>query len=272
MNVEKWLKNSQLTLDETNIPTARLDCLVLLEDATGKDRGWLLAHPEYELDKKTGILLDIWLARRYKHTPLAYIRQKSEFYGRQFIVNEYTLVPRPESETIIELLKEITRNSPDITLADIGTGSGALAITAKLIAPQTKVFATDIDTECLRVATQNAEKFSVNIAFLHGNLLEPLAGYEHPDLLLVNLPYVPEDFPINTAATHEPKHALFGGKDGLDVYRELVKQICVSPNKPKYILAESLPSQHTILTEIVQGAGYKLMGTDDFIQCFQLAI
>lgn len=269
MTTDDWLQDSTSVLKSSKILTARLDCLVLLEDATGRDRGWLLAHPEFELDKQTRIILDIWLAKRYKHIPLAYIRGRSEFYNHEFIVNEHTLVPRPESETIIELLKQISQGSPEITIADIGTGSGALAISAKLISPASTVMATDIDKECLRIAAQNATILSAEVIFLHGNLLEPLTGQPDPDLLLVNLPYVPDDFPINTAATHEPKHALFGGADGLDLYREMFSQIHSTDRKPEYILTESLPTQHTTLAKIAETSAYVLSGTSDFIQMFR---
>jgi methylase of polypeptide subunit release factors len=335
--VKDWLINSEKRLTSAGIATARLDCLVLLEDATGKDRGWLLAHPEHELQGSEIKNLSTKIAQRAKHVPLAYIRGKAEFYGREFAVNAHTLVPRPETEAMIELLNVVcnresailswqeptkskntqqkrdlststkkastlvrtdggykvvwqppqhnTRpkrirdgvdsrlrgNDKDMFIIDIGTGSGAIAITAKLEHPDATVIATDIDQKCLETARQNAQSLSADIAFFNGNLLEPLLQVPKSNIqvLLCNLPYVLDNFQINTAATHEPRHALFGGPDGLDLYRELFKQIQTHKLKPAYILTESLPPQHGTLTQIAKSANYKLTKTDDFIQLFK---
>lgn len=275
MSVSDWLKQSEAKLKEANIPTARLDCLVLLEDATGKARAWLLAHPEFTLPTEMEISLDTKLIRREQHVPLAYIRGHAEFYGREFKVNEHTLVPRPETETMVELLRETAvddwKNMQGAAIADIGTGSGALAITAKLEFPEAQVIATDIDENCLHVAQGNAEALGASVEFLHGNLAEPLAGaaLKSPfSILLCNLPYVPDEFHINMAATHEPRHAIFGGVDGLDYYREMLAQLAGLPAKPFYIFAESLPPQHEDLAAIAHTAGYTLDAEEDFIQLF----
>lgn len=277
MQTSEWLRQSEAKLKQAGVATARLDCLVLLEDATGKDRAWLLAHPELALTTEVENSLDTKLIRRSAHVPLAYIRGHAEFYGRTFKVNEHTLVPRPETETMVELLLRIAvddwKNMQGAGIADIGTGSGALAITAKLEFPEAQVVAIDIDENCLHTARENAGALHADIAFLHGNLLEPLArradGFDSPfSILLCNLPYVPDNFQINTAATHEPRHALFGGADGLDLYRELFAQIAGLPAKPFYIFAESLPPQHEGLAAIAHAAGYTLDAEEDFIQLF----
>lgn len=226
------------------------------------------------------------IAQRVKHLPLAYIRGHAEFYGREFAVNTHTLVPRPETETMIELLKG--NNMPslshaehynNIIMLDIGTGCGAIAITAKLELPHAHVFASDIDKNCLETARQNAKELGAKIDFLEGDLLQPFADLttarapEFSDLhiiLLANLPYVPNDFHINTAATHEPRHAIFGGADGLDLYRRFFEQIDHNTWKPQYILAESLPSQHKSLAKIAKATGFQLQTTNDFIQLFAL--
>jgi len=338
MTAASWLAKSQAELKAAGISTARLDCLVLLEDATSKDRAWLLAHPEFELPTEVINSLDSKLKRRGQHVPLAYIRGRSEFYGREFTINEHTLVPRPETEAIIEMLKrvrnleadtmvwemerrgrkpgqkhypfekqesasalvktgegyKVTWEKPprrrlsdkpapvhgsglrhhdeDLYIVDIGTGSGAIAISAKLELPEAAVVATDIDEKCLETARANAERLGADVKFLQGNLLEPLdANRPSPTtVLLCNLPYVPDNFQINTAATHEPRHALFGGPDGLDLYRELFAQIASRKNKPQYIICESLPPQHEVLAGIAKAADYALHKTDGFIQLFEL--
>lgn len=267
MITSDWLKQATTKLNEAGVGTARLDALVLLEDATGHDRAYLLAHPEKELASELVSELASKLQKRVEHEPLAYIRGKTEFYGREFIVDNSVLEPRPESETMIELLKTVTGLPSHIV--DVGTGSGALAITAKLEVPTANVSAIDVDPGCLTVARQNAKKHQTEIKFHQGNLLEPLKDSKDKLALLCNLPYVPDSFTINQAAMREPKIAIFGGPDGLDYYRQLFKQIDSFKLNVKYVLAESMPPQHYKLAQIANNEhSYKLQKTDDFIQVF----
>ena len=265
METSKWLTNSQALLKRAGVSTARLDCLVLLEDETGKDRAWLLAHPEYTLEDEELKNVNAKLAQRARHIPLAYIRKKVEFYGREFIVDAHTLVPRPETETMIDLLKQLHLPA-ETQLLDVGTGSGCIAVTTALELNNIQVSACDIDKDCLTIAATNAMKLGARVAFFESNLLE----HAQPcDVILANLPYVPDNFQINTAATHEPRHALFGGDDGLDLYRKLFEQLKTSGKDCTHILTESLPPQHETLTRIAEVAGFALRETDDFIQLFE---
>lgn len=265
MNIALWLKQAKGQLK--NIPTARLDALVLLEDCSGKDRAWLLAHPEFELSDMQGEKLEKLLARRAQHEPLAYLRGKTEFYGREFVVSAAVLEPRPESETMIDLLKKLPKLAAKPSIADVGTGSGALGITAALELPEATVELLEIDPAAIKIARANVDKLSTGILVLRSDLLaESSQDY---DVLLCNLPYVPDDFAINTAATHEPRLAIFGGPDGLDLYRRLFTQIQNAQKQPLYILTEALPSQHDALEQIAKANGYKLHASDDFIQVFE---
>ncbi|CAN5131461.1 peptide chain release factor N(5)-glutamine methyltransferase [soil metagenome] len=269
MTINDWLLSAQKQLKAAKISTARLDSLVLLEDQLRLDRAYLLAHDDAELSPENQAALASQLSRRESHEPLAYIRGFSEFYGRNFVVNKHVLEPRPESETIITLLKQLSPNAK--LIADIGTGSGALAITAKLELPHAEVSAIDIDEECLNVVQINAALHGVNIAYAKGNLLEPFWQSEsnmQPDVLLCNLPYVPTEHPINDAAKHEPALALFGGQDGLDLYRTLFDQLKNLPTKPALIITESLPDQHAELKSLAAQHGYTEQTSEDFIQAF----
>lgn len=280
MSLDVWLAQKTKQLKDTGVSTARLDCLVLLEDALGKDRSWLLAHPETECKGPTLKLLNEQIDRRVGHEPLAYIRGKSEFYGREFAVTPDTLEPRSETETMIDLLKShiphLLKDGP-LYIVDVGTGSGCLAITAKLEFPISTVYATDISEPCLEIAKQNAKKLKADLEFYRGNLLEalPASSVRGHSIILANLPYVPDAHTVNQAAMFEPKIAIFGGPDGLDIYRELFLQIAKSlqfdSEKPQYVLCESLPFQHTELTQIAKTAGYKLKTSEDFIQVFELS-
>lgn len=267
MTTHDWLHSATTTLAATKVPTARLDCLVLLEDATGRDRAWLLAHPEFEVTDVQVKRLETQLTRRAQHVPLAYIRGHTEFYGREFVVNEHVLEPRPETEAMIAILKALPP-AAHMAIADIGTGSGAIAITAKLELPNAVVFATDIDPACLAVARVNAARHHASVTLAHGNLLAPLAD-QPLTTLLCNLPYVPSDHALNQAATHEPRLAIFGGADGLTLYRDLFIQIDTLPTKPTHILTESLPLQHAALADLAAQHHYQLAATNDFVQHFR---
>ncbi|MDB5182312.1 MAG: modification methylase, HemK family [Candidatus Saccharibacteria bacterium] len=274
MNVEEYLKNAINALAYKEVPTARLDVLVLLEDVLSKDRGWLLAHLDLPLDEPTIKKLNELIKRRAGHEPLAYIRGHSEFYGREFLVTADTLQPRAETEIMIDLLKSLKIKNPII--ADIGTGSGCLAITTALELPDSEVYATEINAAALAVARKNAKKLKAGVTFYKGNLLEPVLSADvQPTVLLANLPYVPDDYEINQAAGHEPKIALFGGKDGLDLYRELFALIDDSAKiatKLQFLLTESLPFQHAELAKIAKKHGFKQNVEQDFIQVFERII
>ncbi|MCA9332522.1 peptide chain release factor N(5)-glutamine methyltransferase [Candidatus Saccharibacteria bacterium] len=270
MIASEWLEQAKRQLLEAKIDTARLDSLVILEDITRKTRAWLLAHPEFELTQLQIRNLAKQIDRRAKHEPLAYIRGKTEFYGREFIVNKYTLVPRPETETILDLTNEIDLSVIQ-TVVDVGTGSGAVAIVAKLLFPKLEVIGIDIDKKCIQTAQQNAKLHNVSIDFRQGNLLDPVINDIPNDwLILANLPYVPDSHTINKAAMFEPKHAIFGETDGLDYYRKMFQQIQVMKKKPLYIFTESLPLQHNSLREIVINHNYKQVKEKDFIQEFMI--
>ena len=265
MHIDEWQREAVRVLLDSGIATARLDSLVLLEDAMNTDRTQLLAHPETTLTPGHIKQLSDQIELRSQHVPLAYIRGKTEFYGREFMVSSSVLEPRPESETMITLLKQLSL-SHRVLLADIGCGSGALGISAALELGLNKVYLHDIDHKALAVARQNVTKHHVCADLLHTNLLKNYnAAYE---VLLCNLPYVPDDFSINTAATHEPRVAIFGGPDGLDLYRQLFVQLSALPNKPRYIFTECLPVQHTELVRIAAQRNYRLSLTEDFIQLF----
>lgn len=265
MDLQTILKRGEKKLASSGISSARLDTLILLEDILHKDRSWVLAHPEHKLSKlQTGRL---WrkIERRATHVPLAYIRGHSEFYGRIFKVNRHVLEPRPESETMIDILKRL--NPPaKLSIADIGTGNGAIGITAALEFPSSIVDLYDISSGALAVAKHNSHLHELKMHARKMNLLSrPLRPY---DIVLANLPYVPDHWEINQAAMAEPRIAIFGGPDGLDVYRKLFHQLQRFTWQPKYILTEALPPQHDNLAAIASEHGFKLLSSQDFIQVF----
>jgi release factor glutamine methyltransferase len=282
-NIGEWISNITGIFESSGVPTARLDALILLEDAIGRDRAWLLANTDvglHQVCESTGLtLLKKNINRRIRHEPLAYIRGKSEFYGREYLVTPNTLQPRSETETMITLIKNLLENIPAVSktrswkIVDVGTGSGCLAVTAKLELPTSEVYATDINNKALNIARKNAKLLGADVKFHLGNLVEPLSNIDllHSSsklAVLANLPYVPDSHTINKAALHEPKIAIFGGVDGLDLYRDLFAQILKFKLKSDYILTESLPFQHFDMQKLALSHGYKLLQSEDFIQVF----
>lgn len=267
MTIGEYLKQSAATLANAHINSARLDCLILLEDALLQDRAQLLAHLEYELQGSVVEKLNTKIAQRASHVPLAYIRGKAPFYGREFIVNRSVLVPRPESEAMIALLKKLPLPSRP-RIVDIGTGSGCLGITAALECGAQVVDLYDLDVGALETAKQNATKHQVQANYVQSDLLEHYAG-QH-DVLLANLPYVPTGYPVNKAASHEPKLALFAGEDGLDLYRHFWHQLKMLDVKPQFVITESLASQHDSIRSLALAAGCHLKDTDGLAQSFAL--
>ncbi len=265
MKIKEWLSENTRKLEDAGIATARLDCTVLLEDLIRKDRSWLLAHPEFELNKKEVEQLERQLKRRMSHEPLAYLRGKSEFYGREFIINKHVLEPRPESETVIDLLKSLKIKQP-FNLVDVGAGSGALGITAKLELPNITVEMLELDDEAIKICEKNKQHFNVDVSIKNSDLLG--SATKPYDVILANLPYVPDNYHVNQAAAMEPSIAIFGGPDGLDLYRRLFGQIAKNSMFPRYVLTESLPFQQVELVKIAQLTDYELLKTDDFIQVF----
>lgn len=265
MTTEAFLKHGVAELTNAGVGTARLDMLILLEDVLDIDRALLLAHPETIVSQSDLIKLRAMISERSRHVPLAYIRGVASFYGRDFQVTKAVLVPRPETEDMITLLKKINlADSP--LLADIGTGSGCIAITAALALPGSKVEASDISPAAITLARQNNVRWHAQVVFAVRDLLTgATTAY---DALLANLPYVPDMYEINAAAAHEPTVALFAGPDGLDAYRRLFAQIGRLPTPPPYVLIEALPMQHGSLATLARAHGYTVLYTAGYVQAY----
>jgi release factor glutamine methyltransferase len=271
MNVGEYLAQAEAQLKQAGIDTGRLDCLVLLEDTLGVDRASLLAHPERVVPVRRLHILNNKIAQRSQHTPLAYLRNKADFYGRTFAVTPDVLVPRPETEDMIDLLKQSEFKIPPklvpLKIADVGTGSGCLGLTAALEMPTAGIDLYDIDAKALHVAMHNARTHKVQARALQEDLLSQ-AGIRRYDVILANLPYVPTHHPINKAAWHEPAHAIFAGQDGLDAYRGFWDDIPRLSWQPAYIFTEALPTQHQALARLARTAGYIQTKTKGYTQQF----
>jgi release factor glutamine methyltransferase len=253
MTVKELLGQSRLKLTNAKIPSAILDAEVLLSHTLNQPKEFLYTYPESPINKKQQRQLKKLIKDRSKHIPIAYLTNRKEFYGLDFTINKNVLIPRPETEMIIDEIKnEKTTNE---TIADIGTGSGCIAITLKKLFPQTNIIATDISNKALKVAKRNAINHNVNIKLIHGNLLEKLKG-EKLDIIVANLPYLPIDDKINREKIspeikREPQLALWVNENGLKLYRKLFTQISELSHKPNKILCEIDPTQTKDITKLI---------------------
>jgi release factor glutamine methyltransferase len=269
MTVKDWLTQATKQLADASISSARLDALILLEDLLERERSWILAHSEQKLTKEQTNRLNRQIARRTRQIPLAYIRGFTEFYGRRFMVNKYVLEPRPESETMIGLLKILLLPARPV-IADVGTGSGAIGITAALEIPRAQVDLYDIDSNCLAVAKHNSVLHELHLHAFKRDLLN--RPYRHYDAVLANLPYVPTHWMTSPSIKMEPQLAIDGGSDGLDHYRRLFVQLARQHRPPAFVLTESLPPQHQDLASVASAQKYELRATQDLIQVFSPAL
>lgn len=260
--VEKWLKQANHILKKASISSHNLDSLIILEHVLATDRARLLAHPEMPIPVDHQEKLTQLLTRRSKREPIAYLIGCKEFYGRRFEVNNDCLIPRPESESFINLLKKhlITKQ----TVVDVGCGSGILGITCKLELPTNTVTLSDISASALQIARQNAKVLKASCLFQQANLVPANNNFS---VILANLPYVPTDQALQPELKYEPSLALFAGNDGLMVYECFWQQIKHSP-ATIYVLTESLLTQHNSVERLAMSAGFSLLDSDGLVQLF----
>jgi release factor glutamine methyltransferase len=221
MTVRAALLQGQQILDEAGVPVPRLTAEVLLMRATGHDRAWLYAHADDELIELWWIHYGRYLHQRLKGEPTQYITGRQEFYGREFRVTPDVLIPRPETEHLIENALALAFESA----LDIGTGSGVIAVTLAL-ETRARVSATDISPAALRLAQQNAQRLGARVAFVACDLGAALADRSF-DLVVSNPPYISESDHRTLSSevrNHEPPLALLAGADGLAVYRRLIPE------------------------------------------------
>ena len=272
MTISGALAKGEANLKRVGIGTARLDALVLLEDCTGINRAKLLAEPNKVLNDESINAYLKQIKARSTLMPLAYVRHKSEFYGREFYIDERVLEPRPESEAMIEELLKLIKKGRieprELTIVDVGTGSGALAVTAALEVIPKQSIGIDISADCLKVAEINAKKYQVPLLLEQGDLLAPLdENFKGLAICLANLPYVPDFWQINPAALREPRLAIFGGKDGLRIYGRFFSQLQRHPFI-QYVMTESMPPQHEELRQIANKNNFTEVSLNDFVQVF----
>jgi release factor glutamine methyltransferase len=237
VTLQEALNFAKSALSSRNVEDAGLESEVLLRHALGIDRTQLYLTLKEELTPEQEKTFRELLERRLSGVPLAYVVKHREFYGLDFYINQDVLIPRPETELLVEKALELAKNKPIHTIADVGTGSGIIAVTLAVRLPDVKIYATDISEKALAVALFNAEKHGVvyRITFLKGDLVRPIP--EPCDLIVANLPYV-KRAEITPPIAAEPHQALDGGKEGLDVIKRFCREVKTKLTPGGYVLME----------------------------------
>jgi release factor glutamine methyltransferase len=224
MDVRTALLQGTRLLDDASIAVPRLTAEVLLAHAMRRERVWLFAHPEQELAELEWLHYGRYLHERLQGKPTQYITKRQEFYGREFRVTPDVLIPRPETEHVIEIALKVGQAlSPASRILDIGAGSGAIAATLAL-ETRARVYATEISPAAAAVAADNARRLNARVELVVCDLLSAIAP-QSMDLIVSNPPYVPlaeRDGLQREVRDHEPHTALFGGETGFDVYDRIV--------------------------------------------------
>ena len=231
MTVGAAVRQATSCLKRKRIRSPRLDAELMLGSILGLSRAYLLAHPELHLDSAQAARWESWLRKREGHYPIQYLLGSQEFYGRSFAVGPGVLIPRPETELVVDVCLERldAMDRPNPKVLDVGTGSGAIAVTLAAERSRLRVTATDISRRALAVARRNAARHGCEsrIEFLEGRDLTPLERRAvRWDLVVSNPPYVAtaDRGRVDRAvAAHEPGAAVFAGPDGLEMYETLLK-------------------------------------------------
>ena len=252
---------SQALLQAQSHGLDRLDAQLLLLHALGKsaqERAWLLAHDTDELPPGAQAVLDAWVRRRAASEPLAYITGHQEFFGLDLAVDARVLVPRPDTETLVEWALDVLQapTSAVPTVLDLGTGSGAIALALKATRPDLGVSAIDYSADALAVARANAQRLGLAGQFSQGAWL---AGLAQPDArfdaIVSNPPYVAAQDKHLDALTFEPLQALASGADGLDDIRQIITQAPAHLNPGGWLLLEHGYDQAAAVRALLLDAG-----------------
>ncbi len=256
MDIEKALQELTNTI-KTISSSPKLDSEILIMEALKISRAYLHAHKNKQLSSQEEKILIKLGKRRKQKEPMAYITGKKEFWSREFLVTTDTLIPRPESELLVEEALKFTQGNPSTRILELGTGCGAIAISLALERPKTSIMATDISQKTLDQAIKNARQHNVeNIQFIKSNWFKRIKKRKF-DLIVCNPPYIKEKDPSLKELAFEPQSALISGSDGLEAIRH------ISTNAKEYLshngvlILEHGNTQEKEVAEILTAAKWK---------------
>ena len=244
--------------EATRAGLARMDAQMLLLHLMGQDshaRAWLIAHDDQLLSSEQHQRWDELVRQRLRGMPVAYLTGGKDFYGLRLQVDARVLDPRPDTETLVDWALELIPANTPCRAADLGTGSGAIALALKSQRPQAEIWAVDASADALAVARANALRLGLPVQFAQGDWLEPLAGQGF-DLIASNPPYIPSADPHLAALTHEPLSALASGGDGLDDIRLIIEQAPAHLKPGGWLLLEHGWDQSEAVQALLSQAGF----------------
>jgi len=230
----------------------KLDCQLLLGHVLGKGRDWLFAHSDESLPCRAATRFADLIRRRQSGEPVAYLVGKKGFWNREFEVHPSTLIPRPETELLVELALSRFDDKPRQVL-DLGTGTGAIAVTLAAERHDWQLLAVDIDKDAVEVARRNAAGLA-NIKVIEGNWFDGITQVF--EVIISNPPYIAEGDPHLDALAFEPKRALTSGADGLDAIREISHQATAHLSRDGHLLLEHGYDQQASIVQILDEAGF----------------
>lgn len=265
MTYEEALQFGTKQLKRVKIESARIDASLLLTKVTGMPRANVFAHLDDELTSEAaGEFIEL-INERAKRVPLVHLTNTREFYGIDLYIDKNVLTPRVETEKMVEFaIKYAPQNGK---LIDIGTGSGAIAIAIKTHRPDLEVWATEITDEALAVARRNIGNLKLDIKLVRSDLFSKIS--EKFDVVATNLPYLQDDADLMPEVKKEPAVALFGGQDGLDIYRRFLKELPHHLHPNGYLFTECDPWQQASLKTVANRIGLRPFEEDYFILGFK---
>lgn len=275
MTIAEWLKQATDELADDMLPSPRLDAEIILAHTLRHPRTYLHAHTDETLSPRDADIANARVELRKDRVPVAYIIGHKEFYGRRFAVSPSVLIPRPESEQLITMLKSLLPDSaalPGVVtqrLVDIGTGSGCLGISAKLEMPELNVSLVDTSRHALQVAEKNARALGADVETFVSDLL---TGYPYsPDIIVANLPYVDRSWEQSPELDKEPAEALYADGGGLSVIKRCIEQVVVRAKSGALLLLEADSRQLDAIATFARQHGLKEVARDEFAIGFRLS-
>jgi release factor glutamine methyltransferase len=266
-SVAKVLSQASSRLADAGIESARLEARLLLEIAARMSRLEILQDPARTLSKEPAAAFEALLNRRLRREPLAYIRGTQEFYGIEMEVSPAVLIPRPETEMLVEFALEKLGDSPEPIVVDVGTGSGCIAIAVAKHAPQARVLAVDLSPEALAVTKRNVERHAVSdrVTLVRGDLLGGIRE-RTGEVVVSNPPYIPSsdvEELQEEVRRHEPRLALDGGADGFAIHRRLISQAARVLRPGGWIGIEVAMGQAGEMESLLRDQGWAEVGARD---------
>jgi len=259
------VKKVEEQFSEASVPSPRLDAEVLLAYVLGVERSWLHAHGDEELQPESVEKFAQLVQRRLRREPIAYITGEKEFYGREFIITPDVLIPRPETEDLIDLAKE--HYPQDARIIDVGAGSGCVGITLRLEIPKSTVTLADISEHALFIAKKNAKALGAQVSYVKTDLLASFRDSSF-DLIVANLPYVDSTWETSPETDYEPKLALYAENGGLALIYKLIEQSESVVSNSGLLFLEADPEQHIQIIKKARQHSFEPLEIRGYALCF----